>query len=346
MTDLVDAARRVLRPRAEHAPAGTHRGTWGEQRRARHPAVVVALVLLVVLVLLAVTAIAVVTRFDWRLDRVPGVFATAADGVRPAPSDVATYVILVTDTAGGSDPAQGTAVDDSGLPAEVVLVAQVADGAGSVAALRPVGDPDAGLTPNEAYRRGGPALLVRTVETLTDLSVDNFLVLDLAGLPEMVDAIGGIRLPVADPDRGAEAGMTLRLVDGEQALAYARGHRGIADGAAARDYRWPTVLRNLTQGMSQELALQPLALIELLDVVGRTAAVDDTLGTAGLWRLLVEAGGLRTEQVTFVSVADTEGAHAPGGDRSALWEAMRAGPLPSDFLERHPEHKLRWRGVS
>lgn len=308
----------------------------------------VALAVAVVVALLAVTAVAVVTRLDWRLDRVPDVFLPVDDGRRPAPSEASTYVIVVTDSGADSDPLLGTAVDDGGLPAEVVLVAQVADGSGSVAALRPVGDPAAGLTPNEAFRRSGPPLLVRTVESLTGLPVDHFLVLDLAGLPEMVDAIGGIRLPVADPAGGAGAGLRLQPVDGTQALAYARGHRGIADGTAARNYRWPSVLRGLTQGMTQELALRPLALVQLLDVVGRTVAVDDTLGTAGLWRLLFELGGLRTEQVTFLSVADTAGAPAgPSGDAPAgVWEAMRAGPLPPDFLDRHPENKLRWRGQS
>lgn len=329
MTGLMDARSPVGEPRPED-----RRGP----RRARHPLLTVVLVLVVVVGLLVVATVAVVGRLDRRLDRLPEVFSVVEGGVRPAPATMETFVVVITDSTA---PDPNAPPVDRGQPAEVVLVAQFSADAGTVVALRPAGQPEVALGATGAYPNGGPAQLIRAVEDLTDLLVDRFVTVDLAGLPEMVDAIGGIRLPLTDP---ADPGADLRLqpVDGSQALAYARGEREVADGAAARVHRWTTVMRSLVQGMSQDQLLRPLGLVELLDVVGRTVRTDEGLGTAGLWGLVYRLGGLRSEQVTFLSVPDS----AALGDSRELWAAMRTGPVPVDYLTRHPEDKLRWRGPS
>ena len=50
-----------------------------------------------------------------------------------------------------------------------------------------------------AYSAGGPSLLIRTVEGLTDLRIDHFAVIDFAGFRSMVDAVGGIDVDVPAP---------------------------------------------------------------------------------------------------------------------------------------------------
>jgi LCP family protein required for cell wall assembly len=45
---------------------------------------------------------------------------------------------------------------------------------------------------NQAYAAGGPACTQRTVETLTGIHIDHFVVVDFAGFKKMVDALWGV----------------------------------------------------------------------------------------------------------------------------------------------------------
>src|SRR5664279_5294198 len=47
---------------------------------------------------------------------------------------------------------------------------------------------------NEAYAVGGPACTQKTVEQLTGIRIDHFVVIDFNGFREMVDALGGVRV--------------------------------------------------------------------------------------------------------------------------------------------------------
>ena len=79
-----------------------------------------------------------------------------------------------------------------------------------------------------AYSAGGPSLLIRTVEGLTDLRIDHFAVIDFAGFRSMVDAVGGIDVDVPAPV-GA-FGRGVNHMDGAQALAYVRDPSGLPEG--------------------------------------------------------------------------------------------------------------------
>ena len=54
-----------------------------------------------------------------------------------------------------------------------------------------------GLTQfNAAYAVGGPACTIKTVEPITKVFIDHFVVVDFAGFKDMVDAIGGVKVCV------------------------------------------------------------------------------------------------------------------------------------------------------
>lgn len=94
-------------------------------------------------------------------------------------------------------------------------------------------------------RFGGPdpgaAATREVIENLTGLEIDHFMLVDLTGFADLVDAFGGVRLEVArpvdgplyDPEGGGyemvriEAGE--QVLDGDQALAYARARYGTSD---------------------------------------------------------------------------------------------------------------------
>ena len=49
---------------------------------------------------------------------------------------------------------------------------------------------------NEAFSVGGPACTIRQFEQLTDIRIDNYVVVDFQGFQAMVDAIDGVEVCV------------------------------------------------------------------------------------------------------------------------------------------------------
>ena len=84
---------------------------------------------------------------------------------------------------------------------------------------------------NAAFANGGPGLTVETLENLTGLPVENYVVLDFGGTREIVDALGGITVNVEEPIETEQDGEFFSIpagpqrLTGAQALAYVR-YRG------------------------------------------------------------------------------------------------------------------------
>jgi LCP family protein required for cell wall assembly len=84
-----------------------------------------------------------------------------------------------------------------------------------------------GLTQfNAAYAVGGPACTIKTVEALTDIRIDHFVVIDFAGFKEMVNAINGVTVCVPEEVNDDIGHIHLPAgtykVNGAQALDYVR----------------------------------------------------------------------------------------------------------------------------
>jgi LCP family protein required for cell wall assembly len=85
---------------------------------------------------------------------------------------------------------------------------------------------------------GGPSLTVKTVENLTGIHIDFYLLTSFQGLRNMVDSIGGITVKVPFPmhDRfsGADFEPGTRHMTGGQALAFARDRHDVPGGDLGR----------------------------------------------------------------------------------------------------------------
>ena len=82
----------------------------------------------------------------------------------------------------------------------------------------------------------GVACTIKTVEALTDVYIDESIVVDFSGLSTMVDALGGVTLYVdEDIDDSEYTGLVLERgchhLDGATALQYARVRHGVGDGS-------------------------------------------------------------------------------------------------------------------
>ncbi len=103
---------------------------------------------------------------------------------------------------------------------------------------------------NAAFATGGPELTVETLEGLTGVSIDHYVVVDFNGVQEIVDALGGITVNVAEPIEYTLEGRPVSIpagtqeLDGAQALGYVR-YRGDPTADIGRIGRQQEFLRAL-----------------------------------------------------------------------------------------------------
>jgi len=105
---------------------------------------------------------------------------------------------------------------------------------------------------NAAYASGGPKLSVETLENLTGLRLNHYVVVNFGGVEEIVDAMGGITLEVDNPIKVGIDGRRVSIpagtqeLDGLQALAYVR-YRGGPTADIGRIGRQQKFLRELAR---------------------------------------------------------------------------------------------------
>jgi len=189
---------------------------------------------------------------------------------------------------------------------------------------------------NAAYSYGGPELLVETVEGLTGLTVDHYVEIGMAGVRDVVDAVGGVELcldyDVDDwrSDLVWEAGC--HPADGETALAFARMRYSDPDGDIGRTARQ----RQLVSSIISEVAtpstvLDPRGHVGLIDSALSAIVVDDDTGIIDLARMALAfraatgSGGL----IGPPPIADYN--YRPGGVGSTV---LLDPDLAPDFFDR------------
>ncbi len=82
---------------------------------------------------------------------------------------------------------------------------------------------------NAAFAFGGASLLVRTVEEVTGLHIDHYAEIGFGGFASMVDAVGGVRICVAQAINDGNAGLNIpagcQTLNGAEALGYVRSRK-------------------------------------------------------------------------------------------------------------------------
>jgi polyisoprenyl-teichoic acid--peptidoglycan teichoic acid transferase len=91
---------------------------------------------------------------------------------------------------------------------------------------------------NEALFDGGPQLVVQTVEDLTGIPIDYYLLTSFEGLPRMVNDIGGLEVdvpyPMSDESSGAVFDAGPQVMDGREVLAFSRNRKDTPNGDFSR----------------------------------------------------------------------------------------------------------------
>jgi LCP family protein required for cell wall assembly len=133
---------------------------------------------------------------------------------------------------------------------------------------------------NAAFALGGPALTVRTLESLLDTRMDHVALIDFDGFVGLTEQLGGVRVynrhsTVSQGYRFPTGYITVR---GEEALAYVRERKQLPNGDLDRAERQRAVLQAiLAKGMSRDVMTSPTKFISFAGGVARHVTVDDRM---------------------------------------------------------------------
>lgn len=199
---------------------------------------------------------------------------------------------------------------------------------------------------NAAYTDGGIGCTVRTVEANTGVRIDHYAVVNFEGFRDMVDALGGVDICVAEPINDHATGLRLKAgmnhLDGTEATQYVRARKSIGDGSdLGRIGRQQAFLSALIREATDSgLLLRPNRLYGFLDAATQSVTMDPGMASVRrLSDLAVQVRGIKPENINFITVP-TETYPADHNrvqwtsEADAIWEAVRLDrPLPGTTPE-------------
>ena len=172
---------------------------------------------------------------------------------------------------------------------------------------------------NEAFSIGSEsgevsdaaACTIRTVESLTGVFIDGWVVVDFAGFVDMIDSLGGIPLCIPNDMKSPKAGLDItagnHVLDGTTALAFARARTGtgVGDGSDTNRLGRQQQLLAATanQVLSKNLLTDFAALYRFLNAATRSLTADPTTGNIpNLAGLAFSLRSIPSGNITFMTV--------------------------------------------
>jgi LCP family protein required for cell wall assembly len=179
---------------------------------------------------------------------------------------------------------------------------------------------------NSAITIGGPSLLIRTIEQLTQLRMDHYVEVDLAGFRNITNAIGGVTVCVKPLPDGSASNLYdpwsqwrgvigPNHLDGEQALAFVRERHGLPNGDFDRIHRQQQFLSAVFQkATSSGVLANPVKLESLLHATLSSLTVDDATSVGNLEQLATRLHGMDTSHIRFETIPVHPPTAAEGGN--------------------------------
>lgn len=181
---------------------------------------------------------------------------------------------------------------------------------------------------NDAYTTGGAACAVKSVESLTHLRIDHYVVVDFAGFKEVVDALGSVPIclprAVNDLRHGIRLPAGRSTVDGTTALAYVRERYVLGDGSdLGRISRQQAFLSSvLQQATSAGVLTNPLRLYRVLSASARSLTMDPQLADLStLTSFASDLARIGLARIRFVTVPT---APDPADHNRLIWTTSAA----------------------
>ncbi|CAL9574066.1 Polyisoprenyl-teichoic acid--peptidoglycan teichoic acid transferase TagU [Nocardiopsis dassonvillei] len=175
---------------------------------------------------------------------------------------------------------------------------------------------------NSAMTFGGVGCQWNTVEQVTGVHLDHFVMMDFTGFKDMVDAVGGVRMCIPAAIDDPKAHLTLaageQTLDGEQSLGYVRSRYGQGDGSdLSRIERQQQFMgAMLRQVLSSEVMTSPLAITNFLNAVTESVTADDEFTVDTMTDIAISMREVDLKKIQFVTVPN--GQHPADPNRLAL----------------------------
>ncbi|MER7696967.1 MULTISPECIES: LCP family protein [unclassified Streptomyces] len=154
-----------------------------------------------------------------------------------------------------------------------------------------------------------PGCTMRTVEEITGIKPDHFMMVDFNAVKELTAAVGGVKVcmakPIDDPKSHLKLPQGESKVQGEKALALLRtrdsfGNRSDLDRIKVQQQFLGSMIREMK---SSDTLTNPKKLFKLADAATNALTVDTGIGDAKkLMTLAQEISKVNTENITFVTM--------------------------------------------
>ncbi|MEP7089747.1 MAG: LCP family protein [Nocardioidaceae bacterium] len=201
---------------------------------------------------------------------------------------------------------------------------------------------------NAAFAVGGPACTIKTVEKLTGIRVNHFVVIDFKGFKKMVDALGGVEVCVPREVNDTTGHISLPAgtynVKGQRALDYVRVRHDIGtseNGDIGRMKRQQTFLASMAnKAVSAGTLVNPVRLYTFLDAATKALTTDPDLASLKKLAGLAQSfKGIGLDHIQFLTVPFQ--AYAPDPNRlewapsaDKLWKRIIADkPISKRYSE-------------
>ncbi|MFD6178685.1 MULTISPECIES: LCP family protein [unclassified Isoptericola] len=180
--------------------------------------------------------------------------------------------------------------------------------------------PQYGVKFNAAFAQGvnaggdvesGALCAQKTIETITDVQMDGFVVVDFAGFEKMIDALGGVKLCIPNDIDAPKAdhlvlSAGMQELDGDTALKYARARtgQGLGDGSdLGRIGRQQELVAALAREvMSAGTLADPAKTLKFLGAVTGSMTMSSNFASIqGLAGLAYSARNVRPATISFMT---------------------------------------------
>ncbi len=198
---------------------------------------------------------------------------------------------------------------------------------------------------NAAFSFGGPSLMIRTIEQLTNVRVDHFVLVDFTGFVEITDALGGvdIQIPRATGWKKTQFQSGLQHMDGETALKYVRQRHDLPGGDFDRVKRQQNWTRAIARAILERGMLDNLNDSGPMDALAAAVSTDDGFTMDKIQELAGEMRGMSPKDMVFFTIPVQGTGRSPDGTQSVvlldpeadrrLWEAVQSDRV-DDWVER------------
>jgi LCP family protein required for cell wall assembly len=207
----------------------------------------------------------------------------------------------------------------------------------------------------------GAACTIKTIESLTDIFIDHFVVVDFAGFTNVINAVDGVPMcipsDVTDDYSHTELSAGPQVLDGRQALAYARMRHGtgLTGSDLDRIDRQQELLKNLaSKVLSAEMLYRPQDLTNFVKAVAGSMTMDEGFGDFDtLTGLAFSMRGINPDtDVTFATapvMADPANPKVTvvfSSKASSVWKAIIADQPIAPLLDDQSDSPANAAGAS